>query len=69
MAFNQPREFADLPTDMTTLEVDPMRTAAAAVDLLIDLIEGQVPEQRQVLIPTRLVPRASTDRRSPAGGA
>jgi DNA-binding LacI/PurR family transcriptional regulator len=54
------QEFGHLPVEMTTLELDPAATAAAAVDLLIDLIEGRTPERRRIVIPSRLVPRASS---------
>lgn len=52
----------DIP--MTTLELDPVRTATEAVDVLIELIEGRPPAARQRLIPTHLVVRASTTRSS-----
>lgn len=45
---------------LTTLELDPARTAAEAVDVLIELIEGREPDARERLIPTRLVVRDST---------
>jgi DNA-binding LacI/PurR family transcriptional regulator len=49
---------AEIP--LTTLELDPARTAAEAVDVLVELIEGRPPAQRERLIPTRLVVRKST---------
>jgi DNA-binding LacI/PurR family transcriptional regulator len=45
---------------LTTLELDPSRTAAEAIDVLVELIEGRPPEERERLIPTRLVIREST---------
>lgn len=45
---------------LTTLELDPVRTAAEAVDMLIELINGRRPKQRELLVPTRLVAREST---------
>ena len=51
---------ADVP--LTALELNPARTAAEAVDLLIELVEGRPPDARLRLIPTRLVERASTRR-------
>ncbi len=47
---------------LTALELNPGRTAAEAVDLLIDVVEGRPPAERLRLIPTRLVERASTSR-------
>jgi DNA-binding LacI/PurR family transcriptional regulator len=49
---------AEVP--LTTLELDPARTAAEAVDVLVELIEDRTPPQRERLIPTRLVVRDST---------
>ena len=49
-----------LPPTLVTL--NPGRTAAEAVDLLIDVVEGRPPAERLRLIPTRLVERASTQR-------
>jgi DNA-binding LacI/PurR family transcriptional regulator len=49
---------ADVP--LTTLELDPARTAAEAIDVLVELIEGRPPAERERLIPTRLVVREST---------
>ena len=56
---------AEVP--LTTLELDPARTAAEAVDLLVELIEGRHPQERERLIPTHLVVRESTAGRSTAG--
>lgn len=52
--------FPDVP--LTTLELDPDRTAREAVNLLLDLIEERPVAERTIDIPVRLVPRASTDR-------
>jgi DNA-binding LacI/PurR family transcriptional regulator len=52
----------DVSVPPTTLELDPARTAIEAIDLLVDLIEGRAPQERQRVVPTRLVPRASTAR-------
>jgi DNA-binding LacI/PurR family transcriptional regulator len=54
--------FIGLPVEPTTLNLHPARTAAEAIDLLVELIEGRAPNQRVRLIPTTLVPRASTER-------
>lgn len=51
---------ADAGVPLTTLSLDPARTAAEAVGVLIELIEGRPPDDRTRLIATRLVPRAST---------
>jgi len=53
---------ADVP--LTTLELDPAHTAAEAVEVLVELIDGRPPAQRERLIPTRLVVRESTTRSS-----
>lgn len=45
---------------ITTLGLEPARTAAEAIDMLVELIEGRPPAERLRLIPTTLVPRAST---------
>jgi DNA-binding LacI/PurR family transcriptional regulator len=47
---------------LTALELYPERIGAAAVEMLVDLIEDREPAQRQVVVPTRLIPRASTKR-------
>lgn len=52
--------FPDIP--LTTLELNPARTAREAVNLLLDLIEERPIAERTIDIPVRLVPRASTDR-------
>jgi DNA-binding LacI/PurR family transcriptional regulator len=54
------REPAGADLALTTLELDPVRTAAEAIDVLVELIEGRPPAERLRLIPTHLVPRAST---------
>ncbi|HYX84487.1 MAG TPA: LacI family DNA-binding transcriptional regulator [Gaiellales bacterium] len=54
------REPGEASVALTTLELDPTRTAAEAVDMLVDLIEGRPPPERMRLIPTRLVVREST---------
>jgi DNA-binding LacI/PurR family transcriptional regulator len=56
------REPAEAGLAITTLELDPARTAAEAIDMLVELIDGRPPPERLRLIPTRLVPRASTRR-------
>jgi DNA-binding LacI/PurR family transcriptional regulator len=47
---------------LTTLELNPGRTAEEAVEVLIEVVEGRPPDDRLRLIPTRLVERASTRR-------
>lgn len=54
------RQVSDTSVPLTMLELDPARTATEAVDVLIDLIEGRQPADRERLIPTRLVEREST---------
>ena len=48
---------------LTALDLYPERVGASAVDLLLDLAEGQEPAECQMLIPTRLISRMSTRRR------
>jgi len=50
--------FPDLP--ITTLEIDPGRTAREAVGLLLDIVEGRSGAHPNIEIPLRLVPRVST---------
>jgi hypothetical protein len=45
---------------LTALQLDPATAAKAAVNLLIDLIEGEDVEQRTLDVPVRLVRRDST---------
>jgi LacI family transcriptional regulator len=47
---------------LTVLALDPGRIAQAAVAMLAELIEGREPRTRHVLIPTRILARASTRR-------
>jgi DNA-binding LacI/PurR family transcriptional regulator len=54
--------FLGVPVEPTMLNLHPARTAAEAIDLLVELIEGRAPRQRLRLIPTTLVVRASTER-------
>jgi DNA-binding LacI/PurR family transcriptional regulator len=54
------RDPATAGVSLTTLELDPARTAADAVDLLVELIEGRPPRERERMIPTHLVAREST---------
>jgi len=54
------REQEEADVSVTTLELDPARTAAEAIDMLVDVIEGRPPFGRLRLIPTRLVEREST---------
>jgi DNA-binding LacI/PurR family transcriptional regulator len=56
------RTFEDVSVLPTTLELDPARTAIVAIDLLVELIEGRPPQERLRVVPSRLVPRASTAR-------
>jgi DNA-binding LacI/PurR family transcriptional regulator len=51
-------EFPDLP--LTTIELDPARTAREAMDLLLDIVEGRDDVPANIEIPVRLVPREST---------
>jgi DNA-binding LacI/PurR family transcriptional regulator len=62
LAVSADREPAEADVALTTLELDPARTAAEAVDMLVDVIEGRPPPERLRLVPTRLIIRASTYR-------
>jgi DNA-binding LacI/PurR family transcriptional regulator len=52
------QSFSGLP--LTTLELDPDRTAREAVNLLLDIIEGRADRCSHVDIPVRLVARESS---------
>jgi DNA-binding LacI/PurR family transcriptional regulator len=58
VAFSDRKTFPGMP--LTSVELDPTRTARAAAGMLIDLIERGSLEQRTLNIPVRLVRRAST---------
>lgn len=47
---------------ITTLNLHPELIGRHAVDLLVELIEGREPPERHVVVPTRIVARASTRR-------
>lgn len=49
---------------VTTLNLHPGEIGRRAANLLADLVEEREPENRTVVVPTRLIPRASTRRRS-----
>ncbi|MEV8315872.1 LacI family DNA-binding transcriptional regulator [Streptomyces sp. NPDC059900] len=61
--------YAETDPPVTTVTLDPERTARTAVSLLVDLIEGERPAPGQadaacpVLVPAGLRPRASSRRR------
>jgi len=50
--------FPGLP--LTTVELDPARTAREAMGLLLDIVEGKIEAASNIEIPLRLVPREST---------
>ncbi len=54
---------------LTVLNLYPELIGQRAADLLVDLVEGKEPPQRQIVVPTRVVPRASTRRRQRISGA
>ena len=54
--------FEGVAVEPTTLNLNPGQTATEAVELLIDVIQGRPPADPTRIIPTRLVPRASTAR-------
>jgi DNA-binding LacI/PurR family transcriptional regulator len=45
---------------LTGLSLHPDQIGARAAELLIEIVQGGTPAARQVIVPTRLVPRAST---------
>jgi DNA-binding LacI/PurR family transcriptional regulator len=47
---------------LTALSLHPDEIARRAVELLADVIDGAAPEPRNVIVPTRIVARASTRR-------
>jgi DNA-binding LacI/PurR family transcriptional regulator len=47
---------------LTTLELDAAGTAREAIDVLVEILDGQPPADRIRLIPTRLVLGESTAR-------
>jgi DNA-binding LacI/PurR family transcriptional regulator len=47
---------------LTVLNLHPEQIGARAAELLVDLVEGREPAKRQIIVPTRVVPRASTRR-------
>jgi DNA-binding LacI/PurR family transcriptional regulator len=47
---------------ITGLHLLPGTIGGRAAALLVDLVEGREPGERQVVVPTRLIPRASTRR-------
>jgi len=58
VAFSDRGSFPGLP--LTSVQLDPTKTARAAVGMLVDLIERGELEERTVNIPVELVRRAST---------
>jgi DNA-binding LacI/PurR family transcriptional regulator len=54
---------------LTALALEPDRIAKTAIALLADLIDGREPEQPRVLVPTRIIARASTRRTAASGRA
>ncbi len=47
---------------LTVLNLHPDQIGQRAAEMLVDLVEGREPSQRQVIVPTRVVARASTRR-------
>lgn len=54
---------ARLRPSLTVLNLHPELIGEHAADLLVDLIEKKEPAERQVVVPTRVVARASTRRK------
>jgi DNA-binding LacI/PurR family transcriptional regulator len=60
-------ESAVTPTvgpSLTVLNLHPDQIGRRAAELLVDLVEDRTPEEHQIIVPTRVIARAST-RRSP----
>jgi DNA-binding LacI/PurR family transcriptional regulator len=49
---------------ITSLDLHPAEIGRLAAELLVDLIEERQPPERQLVVPTRLIPRGSTNRRA-----
>jgi DNA-binding LacI/PurR family transcriptional regulator len=47
---------------ITSLDLRPSEIGRRAADLLVDLIEGREPTERQLVVRTRLIARGSTSR-------
>ncbi len=54
---------------LTVLNLYPELIGQHVADLPVDLVEAKRPAQRQILVPTRVAPRASTRRRRRTPGA
>jgi DNA-binding LacI/PurR family transcriptional regulator len=52
---------------LTVLNLHPEQIGQRAAELLVDLVEGKTPGQRQIVVPTRVISRASTRRTRAAG--
>ena len=52
-----------LRPSLTVLNLHPDQIGQHAAELLVDLVEGREPQERQIIVPTRIVARASTRRR------
>lgn len=58
--FSEDPTYASTDPSVTTVSLQPRRLTAAAVDLLVDLIERRDPPSRQLIVPTVLYRRDST---------
>lgn len=52
---------------LTALALNPEKLGHQAVEMLISLVDGKDPQPRHRLVPTQVVERGSTARRTPAG--
>jgi DNA-binding LacI/PurR family transcriptional regulator len=52
---------------LTVLNLYPEQIGHHAAELLVDLVEGKEPRRRQIIVPTRVVARASTRRTRRSG--
>jgi DNA-binding LacI/PurR family transcriptional regulator len=51
---------------LTSLSLHPEEIGARAVEMVIALVEGRQPDERHRFIPTRVIPRKSTNRLEPS---
>jgi DNA-binding LacI/PurR family transcriptional regulator len=58
-----------LRPSLTVLNLHPALIGEHAAALLVDLVEGREPPERRIVVPTRVIARASTRRKQPAPGA
>ena len=63
LAVDEDPSLAFVRPTLTTISLDPIRSATEGMDLVIDVIEGKIPAPTSFLIPPILIPAESTVRR------